>query len=265
VTLLRRSWLHAFAAGLGLYAVVTAATAVTGNVHLIPSVLTLGALLVPVTFVVYVFERLRVGAELVPALAACFVVGGLVGTAAAALVEYETLRGLGVLAMLGVGLIEESVKLATPLYLFARRRFLDPSAGLLFGVAAGMGFASFETMGYGLVELIQAHGRLGPTEALLALRGLAAPAGHAAWTGLVCSALWRTRAERPGTRAWVPVAVAFCAAVLLHAAWDQTDSTIVRSAVALVSLALLATQLRLAARPRASHRRLTNVPQHRAA
>jgi protease PrsW len=263
--LLGRRWAQTFASGLGLYAVLTGATAATGNVHLLPSVLMLGALLVPVTFVVYVFERLEVGAELVPALATCFVVGGLVGTATAALLEYETLRDLGVLAMLGVGLIEETVKLAMPLYLFVRRRFLEPSAGVLFGVAAGMGFASFESMGYGLVELVQSHGRLGPTEALLAVRGLAAPAGHAAWTGLVCSALWRTRTRRPGARAWAPLVAAFGAAVLLHAAWDQTDSTVVRGVLALVSLALLAAQLRLAARRRRAHRPLMRLAEHRAA
>jgi protease PrsW len=264
VTLLRRSWVRTFACGLGLYAIVTAATAATGNVHLVPSLLMLGALLVPVTFVVYVFERLPVGAELIPPLATCFVVGGLVGTASAALLEYETLRNLGVLSMLGVGLIEESVKLATPLYLFLRRRVLDPSAGVLLGVAAGMGFAAFESMGYGLVELIQSRGRLGPTEMLLAVRGLAAPAGHAAWTGLVCAALWRAREQPPGRRRWAPVALAFCGAVLLHAGWDITDSTALRAGIALASFALLAAQLRRVSRPRSAQRPLKSPADYAA-
>ncbi len=264
MTLLQRSWLRTLACGLGLYAVVTVATAATENLRLVPSVLMLGALLVPVTFVVYVFERLDVGTELVPSLAACFVVGGLVGTAAASILEYETLRDLGVLSMLAVGLIEESVKLAIPLVLFVRRRFLDPSAGLLFGVAAGMGFASFESMGYGLVELIQSHGRLGPTEALLALRGVASPAEHAAWTGLVCAALWRARARGASGRQWMPVAAAFCVAVLLHTLWDLTDSAAMHAGVAVVSIALLATQLR-AVRSYGSHRRsqsARSIAQH---
>jgi protease PrsW len=264
MALLRRSWFRTFAYGLGLYAVVTVATAATDNINLVPSVLMLGALLVPVTFVVYVFERLHVGVELVPSLAGCFVVGGLVGTAAASLLEYETLRDLGVLQVLGIGLIEESVKLAIPLVLFVRRRFLAPSAGVLIGIAAGMGFASFESMGYGLVELIQSHGQLGPTEALLAVRGVASPAGHAAWTGLVCAALWRARARGARGLEWAPVAAAFCVAVLLHTLWDLTDSTAVRAGVAAVSIALLATQLQ-AVRGYRSHRRLTIGPQHRAA
>jgi RsiW-degrading membrane proteinase PrsW (M82 family) len=263
-SVLRRSWFRTFAYGLGLYAVLTVATAATNNVHLLPSVLMIGALLVPVTFVVYVFERLSVGVEPLPSLATCFVVGGLVGTAAAALLEYETLVDLGGLPLLAIGLIEESVKLAIPLVLFLRRRFLEPSAGLLFGVAAGMGFASFESMGYGLAELISSHGQLGATELLLALRGLASPAGHAAWTGLVCAALWQARVRRPVPGWWTPVAAAFCAAVVLRALWDATSSATLRLAVAAVSIALLAKQLR-AVRRAGSHRLLTNRPEHRVA
>ena len=48
--------------------------------------------------------------------------------------------------MLAVGLIEESVKLAVPLWLFLRRRFPAPADGMLAGVAAGTGFAVLESM-----------------------------------------------------------------------------------------------------------------------
>jgi RsiW-degrading membrane proteinase PrsW (M82 family) len=248
ISVFRRSWLRTFMYGLGLYAVLTLATAATENVHLVPSVLMLGALLVPVTFVVYVFERLPVGAELVPSLATCFVVGGLLGTAAAAVVEYETRVDLGALPLLSVGLIEESVKLAIPLVLFFRRRFLAPSEGLLFGVAAGMGFASFETMGYGLAELISSRGELGPTEIVLAIRGVLSPASHAAWTGLICAALWSARADRARRGSWASVPAAFGVAVLLHTLWDAADYGIVHAGVAVVSIVLLATQLRSARR-----------------
>jgi RsiW-degrading membrane proteinase PrsW (M82 family) len=245
----RSAWLRTLGAGLALYAIVTVATVASDNVHLVPSVLVLGALLIPVTFVVYVFERLSITTDMVPTLATCFVVGGLVGTAAASVLEYETLRDLGTLPMLAVGLIEESVKLAVPLVVFVRRRFLAPSAGVLVGVAAGMGFASFESMGYGLAELIQSRGQIGATEELLAVRGLLSPAGHAAWTGLVCAALWRARARRPHAPAYAWIATAFLAAVALHTLWDATDSITVRGAVAFTSIALLATQLRALRRP----------------
>ena len=177
---LQRTWLRTLIGGAAIYALVTGAAESTENIHLLPVVLLLGALLVPVTFVVYLFERLGVDPAVLPALTVCFWAGGSVGVAAAGFLEYETLRDLGALPMLAVGVIEESVKLAVPLWLLARGRFRSPGDGLLFGVASGMGFAALETMGYGLVALIQSGGRIGPAAAVLLIRGLISPVGHAA-------------------------------------------------------------------------------------
>jgi protease PrsW len=237
---LRTTWLRTLLGGAALYALVTVAARSTDNIHLLPVVLLLGSLLVPVTFVIYLFERLSVQPAALPAAAVCFAAGGSVGVAAAAILEYQTLRDLGTLPMLAVGVIEESVKLAVPLWLLARGRFRAPRDGLLFGVASGMGFAALETMGYGLVALIQSQGRIGPAEDLLLIRALMAPVGHAAWTGLVCAMLWR----RP--LSWPAIAAAFTAAVLLHASWDSTESTTLRLLVAAVSGALLLAQIRSA-------------------
>jgi len=199
---------------------------------------------VPVTFVIGVFERLAVQPAVVPTLAVCFGAGGSVGVAAASILEYQTLRDLGALPMLAVGLIEESVKLGVPLWLLLRGRVRAPGGGLLVGVAAGMGFAALETMGYGLVALIQSGGRIGHAEEVLLIRGLLSPVGHAAWTGLVCAALWRTYAGDRRPRDWSPVVAAFAAAVALHALWDSTDGTFTRLAIGSLSGALLAAQIR---------------------
>jgi len=242
---LQRTWLRTLIGGAAIYALVTGAAESTENIHLLPVVLLLGALLVPVTFVVYLFERLAVDPAVLPALTVCFWAGGSVGVAAAGFLEYETLRDLGALPMLAVGVIEESVKLALPLWLLARGRFRSPGDGLLFGVASGMGFAALETMGYGLVALVQSGGQIGPAEEVLLIRGLISPVGHAAWTGLVCAALWR----RP--LSWPLVAAAFVGAVALHTLWDTTDATLARVAVGTLSGALLAAEIRRArlARP----------------
>lgn len=248
--LLRSTWLRALVVGAAIYALVSVVAERTQNVHLLPAVLVLGALLIPVTFVVYVFERLSVDPAVLPTLAVCFWAGGSIGLAAAGFLEYETLRDLGTLPMLAVGVIEESVKVAVPLWLLLGGRFRQPGAGLLFGVASGMGFAALETMGYGLVALIQSHGQIGPTEQVLLLRGLLSPVGHAAWTGLVCAALWR----RP--LSWRLVAAAFATAVALHTLWDSTDSMIARGAVGTLSGALLAIQIRQAGLPRTAVTRL---------
>ena len=249
---LRATWSRTLVGGAAIYALVTLAAQTTSNVHLLPVVLLLGALLIPVTFVIYLFERLPVQPAVAPALAVCFGAGGSIGVAAASILEYQTLRDLGTLPMLGVGLIEESVKLAVPLWLLLRGRFAgSPGAGLLFGVASGMGFAALETMGYGLVALIQSGGSIGPAEQVLLIRGLISPVGHAAWTGLVCAALWR----RP--RSWRIVAAAFVTAVVLHGLWDSTDSVLVRVAVGTLSGTLLLAQI---SRARVSSRALRTTP-----
>jgi RsiW-degrading membrane proteinase PrsW (M82 family) len=239
-TLAGRGWLRTLAGGLALYALLTVATARTANVHLVPSVLVLGAVLVPVTFVTFVFERVDVTRESLPAVAASFAVGGGVGVASAALLEYDTLRDLGALPILAVGVIEESCKLLVPVFLVVSGRFPAPRYGVLFGVAAGMGFAALETMGYGLVALIQSRGQIGVVEEVLFLRGVLSPVCHAAWTGIVTAALWRFTGPHSRGR----LAAAFGAAVLLHAAWDSTVTVAPHVAIGLVSAALLVTQLR---------------------
>ena len=243
---LQQTWLRTLVGGVAIYALVTVAAESTQNIHLLPVVLVLGALLIPVTFVVYLFERLAVAPAVLPTLVVCFWGGGSVGVAAAGILEYQTLRDLGTLPMLAVGVIEESVKLAVPLWLLVRGRFTSPSAGLLFGVASGMGFAALETMGYGLVALIQSRGQIGPTEQILLIRGLLSPLGHAAWTGLVCATLWR----RP--RSWPLIAAAFTTAVALHALWDSTDTILAHIAIGTLSGTLLAAQIHRArlARPK---------------
>ncbi len=243
------TWLRVLAGGSTVYGLVTAAAIDTQNLHLLPVVLLLGAALIPVTFVVCVFERLDVPAAVLPVLAVCCAAGGSLGVAAASVLEYGTLRDLGALPMLAVGLIEETVKLAVPLWLLVRGRFPQRAQGLLLGVAAGMSFAMLETMGYGLVALIQSNGRLGPAEEVLLVRGLLSPIGHAAWTGLVCAALWRAVASPRPIRAWPPVVAAFATAVLLHGLWDSTDSTVARVAIGAVSGTLLALEIRRARRP----------------
>ena len=117
-----------------------------------------------------------------------------------------------------------------------------------------MGFAALETMGYGLVALLQSNGNIGIMEEVLLMRGLLSPLGHAAWTGLVCAALWRGRLL--SGRLFGPSAAGFFAlAVFLHAAWDIAGTTgeplIAYPGYAIIgglSLTLLIRRLRASAR-----------------
>jgi len=248
----RRAWFQVLVTGTALFLIVHGAFLRTDNPNFVPTLLFLGAFVIPTSFVLYVYEREPARDIPLAMLAVCFLWGGVVATVAAGLLEYQTLRALGPLQLFGVGFIEESTKLFLPVILFiGAARYRSEAHGLVFGVAAGMGFAALESMGYGFTTLMQSQGDIRDAESLLMVRGLLSPAGHAAWTGLVCAVLWRER-QKAGRFVLNPAVLgAFAAAVLLHALWDIFDSLtgptfidaagieILSVGVALVSLRLL--------------------------
>jgi RsiW-degrading membrane proteinase PrsW (M82 family) len=88
-TVVRRPWLQVVVVGSLLWLGLTWSTLTSKNFHLVPSVIVLGAFLVPVAFVAYVYERAR---EVpLPMLMWCFIVGGMLGVSAASVLEYRTL------------------------------------------------------------------------------------------------------------------------------------------------------------------------------
>jgi protease PrsW len=242
-TTLLRPWLLVLIGGAALWAALTWATIETGNLNLVPSVIVLGAFLGPVAFVAWVYDRAR---EVpLPTLLICFVTGGALGVTGASLLEYRTMIDLGALPTVAVGLAEESCKLIVPLAIFLSGRYRREADGLLIGVASGMGFAAFETMGYGLTALLVSQGRIDEVVKLLFVRGVLAPAGHAAWTGLMCAALWHARL-RPGVRSAAVVVGAFLTVVTLHALWDSATAPWVQLVVGAVSLTLVLWRLHAA-------------------
>ena len=186
---LRHTWLQIFVGGLALLYLLERTLLATQSLNYVPSVLLLGAFLVPVTFVTYLYERLPRWEVPLPPVAICFFWGGALGTVVAGSLEYDLLGSLGVLALLGVGLIEEGAKLILPLIFYFLGRYRSEGAGIVLGVSTAMGFAALETMGYGFMTLLQSQGNLVALDEVLLARGLTSPAGHAAWTGLVCAVL----------------------------------------------------------------------------
>jgi RsiW-degrading membrane proteinase PrsW (M82 family) len=191
VGLLRRRWFQIFVSGLILLYLVERTLVATSNPNYVPSVILLGAFLVPITFVTYLYERLPDREILLPQVAICFICGGVLGTVVAGTLEYDVMRALGFLPKLGIGLIEESAKLIVPLIFYFAGRYRSEAAGIVLGVVNAAGFAGLETMGYGFVSLLTSKDNLGVLDEVLLVRGLTSPAGHMAWTGLVCAVLWR--------------------------------------------------------------------------
>ena len=259
MNILRRRWLQIFVSGLILLYLVELMLVATSNPIYVPSIL-LGAFLVPVTFVAYLYERLPSWDVSLQALAVCFLWGGVLGTVVAGALEYEVARVLGFLPKLLIGLIEESAKLIVPLIFYFVGRYRSEAAGIVLGVATAAGFASLETMGYGFTSLLSSKGNLGVLDEVLLVRGLTSPAGHMAWTGLVCAVLWRERLKvGHATLNW-RVLGAFLTAVVLHALWDTFASVrsptfvgflsveLVSLLIALISLTLLIRRVREARR-----------------
>ncbi len=254
--LLRRRWVQIFVSGLILLFLVERTLVATSNPNYVPSVILLGAFLVPITFVTYLYERMPGWEVPLPALAICFLWGGVLGTVVAGTLEYDVARVLGFLPKLAIGLIEEGAKLIVPLIFYFGGRYRSEAAGIVFGVTTAAGFAGLETMGYGFVSLLSSKDNLGVLDEVLLVRGLTSPAGHMAWTGLVCAVLWRERLRTGHATLNWQILGAFLTAVVLHALWDTFAS--VRSAtfvgflsvelvsllIALVSLVLLIRRVR---------------------
>jgi RsiW-degrading membrane proteinase PrsW (M82 family) len=251
----RWSWLPVLVVGAALFELIRRAIVDTGNPNFVPALILLGAAVVPAAFVTFVAGRRLVFAVSSGTVLLTALIGGVIGVVTAGMLEYSTLRRLGALPMVGVGLIEEFAKLIVPAaMLLVVRHNRHPADGLLLGVAAGAGFAVLETMGYAFVVLIQSQGNLAVVDNVLFVRGLLSPAAHMSWTALAAAALWRAAAER-----WHPGALGrfvgtYLVVVALHTAWDLSGTTAAYVVLAAISLALLAvTSHRLAAPQRRLH------------
>jgi RsiW-degrading membrane proteinase PrsW (M82 family) len=235
----RHTWAAVLVVGGALYLGDERSLLTTQNPNLVPSVILLGAAVVPLAFVAFVFGR-RLPFD-VPsgAVWATGLLSGLVGTVVAATLEFRTLHRLGTVPMLFVGLIEEAAKLLVPLAVLLLLRYRRPADGLLLGVASGAGFAALETMGYAFVTLLKSQGSLPAVTNLLLLRGLLSPAGHMAWTGITAAALWRAADAGWTGRALARALGIFVVVVLLHAAWDGIGTLPAYVAIGVGSLLLL--------------------------
>ncbi len=236
----RWAWIAVLAGGVVLFEIVRRVLVETQNPNLIPALILLGAGVAPAAFVAFVLGRRLPWDISTGAIVGVAVLGGVIGVVAAGLLEYNTVRDLGVLPLALVGLIEEAAKLIVPAALLVfLRRYRRPADGLLVGVAAGAGFAALETMGYAFVTLIQSQGNVAAVESILLLRGLLSPAAHMAWTGLTATALWYAADRAWKARAVLRFLAVFVLAVILHATWDSVGTIPVYIVLSIISLGLL--------------------------
>ena len=212
----------------------------TSNEALVPTLLLLGALVVPVAFLTLIVGRglkVTVSRELVAVVG---LAGGVIGVVIAGLVEFESLQRLGTTGKVGVAITEEVAKLIVPAAVLLLRRPRRVTDGLILGVAGGAGFAALETMGYAFTTIVHDHGDLTTVSNLLMVRGLWSPAGHMAWTGITAAALYNAADQRFSRRTAGVLIATFGLAVALHTAWDTIATPWAYAAIAIVGLGSLA-------------------------
>ncbi|GAA2182421.1 PrsW family intramembrane metalloprotease [Brooklawnia cerclae] len=243
----RLLWLLVLVGGVVAYVVVLFALVQTENLNLFPALLLIGSVTVPAATLVFAEDGGAAPTAPVGIVVFAAIVGGVIGILAASILEYDTLRGLGSVPMIFVGLIEEAAKLIVPLALYLLWRPRDPRGGIVIGVASGMGFAALETMGYGFQALLSARSLAAVDDTLL-LRALLSPACHIAWTGMSVAMLWRIRTSPNKGRAVLAFVATFLAAAILHALWDASTSIAVHGVIAIIGVVVLLTFIRRAHR-----------------
>jgi RsiW-degrading membrane proteinase PrsW (M82 family) len=207
--------------GLALWLATAVVILFTGNTNLIPTLVLLGSFLVPVTFASWALERWRDADLTTELVVRAFFVGGVLGVLAASVLEAYLLHPSPWL-FLGVGLIEEAVKLGALVLVtrgMPRRHARD---GIILGAAVGFGFAAFETAGYAFNALLMTErglsvGALVQTELL---RSVLAPVGHGLWTAILGGLLFQGASRGH----WLSGRLIFgyLGVSLLHALWDSS-------------------------------------------
>ena len=201
--------------GAVMLGLLTMLAVVTGQTLFVYATLVCGALVAPALFLTYL-SRTQLLTGRPKALVLTCVLSAGIGVPLALAVERQLGAGPGQLgAAFAIAVIEELAKILGVLWLLHRRPLRFRMDGILYGAAAGMGFAALENALYGLARLHALDDML----AVLFARALLAPFGHGAWTALVCAAIWREKGAQGPRLGWQVVA-AFSTAVLLHAFWN---------------------------------------------
>lgn len=230
----RHWWLVVLIVGVALLILARQACLITGDPHLWPAYLLVGAIVLPATVVSFV-DGMSTTFTVAPVyLIVIATVGGVLGVTLAGLGEFGLQNVFGELPRIAVAFVEEASKAIIPLValLLVRR---DAANGLIIGMASGGGFAVVETLGYTGAALVHAGTSLPDVDEMLWERGIFSPATHIAWTGLVGCALGYALGRRWSLTPILGFVGAFGLAVLLHTLWDASSTAgyIVLSAVSI--------------------------------
>ena len=257
----KHTWRRVLLIGLLLYVISIVLTVLTGNPNLFPTMILLGNFLIPITFVIFLYERQHLSSITFPHLMLCLSYGGVLGICAAGFLEplllsYGRSDFLGTpstidpITALKIGLIEEFVKGLVVVFMARNLRHTSELNGLLIGAAVGMGFAALESTGYAFSMFLDAFAKVGknPVDQEVvaifvavgdtALRSLLAPFGHAVWTALLAAVLFRESSSNRFRITGLVILTYFTVA-LLHGLWDGLPGLITVPFVNLLPLLIV--------------------------
>lgn len=205
----------------------------SGNIHLVPAVIIVGAFAVPVSVLVFFFECNSPRNVSAYQVAKLVLLGGMLSLLLSTFLDDGgSWLGLSWMGNSAAGIIEETGKLAALLLVARKTRFAWTLNGLLLGACVGTGFAIFETAGYAFRFLLIGWtqnedglpGIFMMTEVLFTRALLTPLGGHGILTAMVGAALWRTKGRNPFTLSMLKEGQflrVFFVAVALHALWNS--------------------------------------------
>ena len=236
-----RAWVRIFLGGLALWIATVVVQFTTLNPNLVPTLILIGSFLVPVTFVAYAFEHRASDTLTEHTIFVAFVYGGVLGVLGATVLE-AYLLGRSNLGYVGVGLIEEGVKLIALWWVARRLNTYVVRDGIVLGATVGFGFAAFESAGYAFNALFTMKGlSLGSLVMTEILRGILTPVGHGLWTGILGGVLFHS-ARNGRLRISLGLVIWYLVVSGLHAFWDASGGI---AAVVVLILTLNSTQMEL--------------------
>ncbi|MWV47177.1 cyclic nucleotide-binding domain-containing protein [Paenibacillus sp. HJL G12] len=225
-----------------------------------------GGFVGPVSFVAYMRSSQLLGFRPLR-LVTVFAASAVIALPIAWLLEHEWLDITGMQsdpsghaqAAILIAVIEEIAKLLVCMIFLRSRKQRFLMDAIVFGAAAGMGFAAIESILYGLTYL-QNHATSGML-AVLWVRALISPFGHGTWTAIAAAGIWYGLGRSTGqagdgsmrSKNWLTMIALMMLSILLHALWDYQYATgalklIGMLVVAIAGIALLFVLIRRASR-----------------
>jgi RsiW-degrading membrane proteinase PrsW (M82 family) len=207
--------------------------------------LVFGSLFVPVLFVFFMASEGLTEEPPAIVLVEIFVGVALLGNLVAFLLNSFLPFGLA-----GAGPVEETVKFLGVVWLLRRRKYVSIMDGILFGAAAGMGFAASENLSYffstystygiaAAANALQAgaihsfaqlqyafnHAGLSGLLNVFFLRSFLGPWMHGSWTAIIAGVAWR---EASGGKIRIDLKLIGTALLVMamHSLWDLSTGVV---------------------------------------